>query len=44
MELIAGESPSRLRVCPACKLLQWDEGGKTHTRYPQPVRVTGEEP
>jgi hypothetical protein len=29
------------RVCPACKLLQWEEDGKTHSRVP--VRVTGEQ-
>ena len=39
MEPIA-ETPSNLRVCPACKLLQWDEGGNAHTRYPGPANVT----
>jgi hypothetical protein len=34
-----------LWVCPACKLLQFkDETGNMQTRYPHPVRVTGEEP
>jgi transcription elongation factor Elf1 len=33
-----------LWVCPACKLLQFDEEDrKVHTRYPHPVQVTGEE-
>ena len=37
MEVI-GEPPSNLRIGPACGLLQWDEGGKTQTRYPELVK------
>lgn len=31
-------------VCPACKLLQFrDEHGNMQTRYPHPIKVTGED-
>ena len=43
MEVI-GDSPANVRVCRACKLLQWEENGKTEIRYPHPVSVTSEEP
>ena len=33
-----GETPSDLRVCPACGLLQWEGGGKTETRHGERVR------
>jgi hypothetical protein len=36
-------SVRRWWVCPACKMLQFQEHGKIHTRYPHPVRITGEE-
>jgi hypothetical protein len=39
MEVVA----PTIRVCPACKLLQFEENGKIETRYPHPVEVTGEE-
>jgi transposase len=39
------ELSATLWVCPACKLLQFrDENGNIQTRYPHPIRVTGEEP
>ena len=31
--------PRNMRVCPACKLLQWEENGKTHTRFPVVKKV-----
>jgi Zn-finger nucleic acid-binding protein len=33
MEVI-GESRLHLRVCPNCSVIQWDQDGKTETRYP----------
>jgi len=26
-----------LRACPACKLLEWEEDGWTHSRFPMPA-------
>lgn len=31
---VLGFSASHFRVCPACKELQWDQDGRTETRYP----------
>lgn len=43
MEQINEKGPA-VWVCPACKLLQFqEESGNIQTRYPHPVRVTGEE-
>ena len=41
MEVI-GQAPSNLRVCPSCKVLQWDDGEKTQTRYPQLIDEAGD--
>jgi hypothetical protein len=30
-------------VCPACKLLQFEQQRKIQTRWPHPVRLTGDE-
>jgi predicted Zn-ribbon and HTH transcriptional regulator len=32
-----------VRVCPACKLLQFEDEGKIETRYPRPVKVRAAE-
>ena len=38
MELLAPDTASRLRICPNCKLLAWDEDdGQTQTREPHPI-------
>ena len=31
---VIGDSRSHLRVCRNCKVIQWDEDGRTETRYP----------
>jgi hypothetical protein len=30
-----GNPSAGMRVCPNCYVLQWEEDGKTETRYPQ---------
>ena len=32
-----------VRVCPACKLLQFEDEGKIETRYPHTVKVKSAE-
>jgi len=38
MELLAPDAPSRVRICPTCKLLAWDEDGQIQTREPHPIQ------
>ena len=40
MDVVA---PITVRVCPACKLLQFEEEGRIETRYPHHVKVKAAE-
>ena len=36
MKMLAPDSPSRLRICPNCDLLAWDEDGQVQTQKGEP--------